>query len=599
MMFTFSLLSACYEPAPDSYTKDTQDSEVVDTDTGSVDTDTGGGDTDTGVVDTETGGIDSDTAPVAVEHCGDVTDDEFWAVIDGPHVVTCMVHVNGGTLTIEGGQVITFASSGGISVADDGGVGVLFLAGTTEAPLALQGESDADAWQGLRVEGYGMLQLMHAELVNGGSSKATIYADGGEVYVDDVAVTGSKTYGVQIKNSAGFYTGSTNLRVSGSADFPVVIGVEAAHTLPDGVWTGNTFDGIEVAGGTLDTAATWPALEVPWVIAGDVDVEGTRDNPATWTLSPGATLAFEAGAGLSFSPDGGASALIAEGTESAPILLTAWDAAERGIWGGVSIEGGAESVRLVHTTIEYGGGAGMLDVTGADVYADALTLRGAPSAAFLLGEDARFAEGSGALVVEDAGWPGQIEAAAVSSLATMDLDLLGADEDWLYVTAAATITAPMEWPDLGLPYWLNDSLSLDGTAEAPAVWTVDPGVSIYVAANKYIRVSHAGGAAGLLAVGTEGAPITFTSASSATAGAWGGIGIYGDAVDSSCVFDHVDIGYGGGSGLSGNLHLDDASPTIDHAFVHDSADYGIYRAGDAAPVIGEVTYSGNEDGDLF
>jgi hypothetical protein len=322
------------------------DSEPVDSeDTAPVDSDSGGGetgkpDTDSGGADTDTGGetgADTNSPSEPVEHCGDITADETWSPEEGEHLVTCLTHVNGATLTIAPGTVVRFASTAGLLVADDGGVGTLLVDGRSDAPPTLSGEDDgtSGSWQGLRVEGFGTIELHHAEIVGGGGSKGAIYADGGVVLVEDVEVRDAGGYGVELRNGASFDAASTGLTVSGAGDFPVRLEADSAATLPEGEYTGNADDGILVDGGSIETATTWPALAVPWVIGDDITAEGTREDPAEWTLEAGATLAFQAGVGLEFSRYGGASALLAEGTEDAPVLLTSWDAAERGIWAGI------------------------------------------------------------------------------------------------------------------------------------------------------------------------------------------------------------------------------------------------------------------------
>jgi hypothetical protein len=81
------------------------------------------------------------------------------------------------------------------------------------------------------------------------------------------------------------------------------------------------------------------------------------------------------------------------------------------------------------------------------------------------------------------------------------------------------------------------------------------------------------------------------------AGAWSGVGIYDAAIDETLLLSHVEIGYAGGSALKGNLHVDDAAPSLTAVSLHNGLEWGLYLAGEALPILEEVTFTNNVSGD--
>ena len=45
------------------------------------------------------------------------------------------------------------------------------------------------------------------------------------------------------------------------------------------------------------------------------------------------------------------------------------------------------------------------------------------------------------------------------------------------------------------------------------------------------------------------------------------------------------------------MHLDDAAPEVNVLYVHHGLEWGLYLAGDSAPVLTEVTYDANLSGE--
>jgi hypothetical protein len=318
------------------------------------------------------------------------------------------------------------------------------------------------------------------------------------------------------------------------------------------------------------------------------------------------TIEFMAGKQMNFSPGGGASGLVAEGTEGSPVVFTAHGVTTAGYWDGLIARSGVEagSFRLENVEILYSGGdAGyrsaldMEDLTASLVN---VTVSGSEQAGIRLRSGAHLTPGSTGNVVTDCDVPLYVTAAGLGSVQTAFADLTGNHEDYVHIGTDNNdpVDTSTTWGPLGVPYWVDDDIEIDGTDAGAAVLTIEPGTSFYMADETALFVSKGTGPGGLQAIGTAAEPIVFLPAESNTAGAWDGIGLYEDAVSASCNLQYIEVGYGGGTQLRGNLHFEGVSPTVNHASIHDSGEYGIYVARGAAPSLGaDITYADNASGD--
>lgn len=202
--------------------------------------------------------------------------------------------------------------------------------------------------------------------------------------------------------------------------------------------------------------------------------------------------------------------------------------------------------KLAYTTIADAGGYFLdaaLQVTNADVTVDHVTVRSSEDVGFGLNTTATFGPGSTALAVTDCAAAGYVAGASADSVPATDANLAGNDADLVYVN--------------------GDTLAFGSD------------VGLYV--------SYYGGAGALGAEGTSGAPIVFRPAGANSPGAWSGIGMFDATDDGLMLLDNVEIGYGGGYYLGGDVDLTDASPTISNTYIHDSEEYGINLQGDSSP----------------
>lgn len=564
--------------------------------------------TDTGPDDTSTHGP---------EHCGEITDDQVWAADLNPHVLTCDVFVEGGSLTIGPGVEIRAAADVGLFVSRDGGTADLRILGEADAPVELHAGSGRGAglWKGISVfSAAGTVELHHTRVDSGGgfNTEANLHVEGTEVLLDHVTLTTAEEWGLSLRDGASLSMASTALQIHDTAGWPVIVDPGLAHTLPaaDSDYGGNASDGIYMSASSLTwyeitESVAWEALGVDYFAFTPISLEGTGLAPAVLELGPGVAVRFDEDTPLRLAYHEGAAGLVTLGEPDRPVVLGSMNSIDRGAWPGVQAHDNTvdASFRLTHTIIEWGGGFnadGCLYAHDTAVLVDHLELRGCESAGFVFDGDAHFQSGGGNLRVTDSDRSGELRANQVHTIPTTGVALTGNDADLISVWGLGghAIDDAVTWADLGVPYRAETHLDLEGTGISPAVLTLEPGVTLAFAADNALRMSYYEGASGLVAVGTPEQPIVLTGADSLDPGAWGGVWIFDDAIDAQTTFDHVEIRSGGGFNSNANLELHDASPSLSNTLIADSDCWGIWLDGVAAPPLGSVTFSGNTCGNV-
>ncbi|MBC8231788.1 right-handed parallel beta-helix repeat-containing protein [bacterium] len=126
--------------------------------------------------------------------------------------------------------------------------------------------------------------------------------------------------------------------------------------------------------------------------------------------------------------------------------------------------------------------------------------------------------------------------------------------------------------------------------------TIEPNVTVKVAGQYALQIKG-----GLVARGTETKPIIFTAKNSTTPGSWGYIKFEDSSMDaefivgeyvSGLILQYCTVEYAGGSGASGAVWADSASPFIDNCVIRQNAKSGLYL-NDSASVISNNKISGN------
>ncbi len=549
------------------------------------------------------------TSSTGPDHCGDVTGSEEWAADLNPHTISCSVYVEGGSVTVRPGTVVQVANDAGLYVSYRGERGGLVLDGTASDPVVFEGaaSSERGAWSGIAIYDAAddaQLSFQHAEISGAGGyyTYGNIHVEAAEPVVSNVVLSRSEEAGFYFTSGARFADGSSNITVLDSAQSGAMA-ADNADSFPEaGADLGDNDDPrIWLGGGDVVVPVTWGNPGVAYALGSSVYLEGTANTPAVLTVQAGVQVEVANDVGIYLSYRGGASGLVTEGTAADPVLFTAAQTREPGAWSGIGAYDAVDddAFRLAHTTVEYGGGYytyGNIDCHGANPTIDNVALETSEEAGFYFTDGARFADGSIALTCTGNAQAGSIGVDGADSVPEPGAALTGNDWDVVYVQPG-DLTESATWGDLGVPYAAG-TIYLEGTGANPTVLTLEAGTTLAFTNDAGLYVSYRGGAAALVAEGTEVAPVTFTAAEFREAGAWSGISMDDATVDAQSSLAGIVVEFGGGYYSYGNIHLDDASPTIAGATITASEEGGIYLGGDASPAISDTTYARNGSGTL-
>ncbi|MFP2904432.1 hypothetical protein ACLESD_05120 [Pyxidicoccus sp. 3LFB2] len=387
--------------------------------------------------------------------------------------------------------------------------------------------------------------------------------------------------------------------------------------------------------GLISADETWRASDNPHVVRGMVLVTGATK--PVLTVEAGVEVRFENGAGLLIGDAlEGPGELRAEGTSTAPILMTAdSDAPKPGDWLGLAIQGQASGTsRLAHVTIEYAGGIpavegegeALLRATAAGLRVLVTDYESAPPRSLQV-EDVtvRKSEHHGVLMmgagltsdshrlssVDNAGVALKVTANEVGTL-PWDSTVQGNTINALHVISGDVITT-QTWPDLGVPYQVASIFGEGpyflrvGSAASPTL-TLRPGTELRMPAESFIMVGFDEGEGNIVpgtlkAQGTGPAPIRFVPATAtATKGYWSGLFFNGP---SGSALDYVTVTHGGrllyGVLGGGNVNVySELGSFMTHSRVSDSAGCGVVSrpAQGALPDLTQPTlgndFAGNE-----
>ncbi len=311
---------------------------------------------------------------------GSINAAETWTEAGSPHIVPFDINV-AAAVTIQECAVVRIVKGGTVTVTPSGS---LVANGSQGRPVTFEAKVAGQAWASIRNLG-GTLSLNHAVLTGGGDplnvnpafagalhmqSPSTI----GTFHVDDVEIAGSLSQGVYINGAVGFDATSQNLRVHGSAGYPVHVYARVIGSVPSGTYTGNGHDAIAIAGagGPVVSNQTMHNRGVPYHVgsgpdSGRMDVNSqVAGQVAVLTIAPGVTVQFPPGGTLNVDPANGTSpaqgALIAIGGAAVDqkIVFTSDQgmASRAGDWLGIGFGGSVDPrSTMQNVRVEFAGGA--------------------------------------------------------------------------------------------------------------------------------------------------------------------------------------------------------------------------------------------------
>jgi len=475
-----------------------------------------GGDTD--AAETESGPSEGDSSggdsSGAMGDCVVLSTEDFEgnAVFPaGCYLVDMLMFKTDGSVTFEPGAEVAFAANAGLSLI---GEVAITAEGTAEDPVVFSGQTTGrGSWVGLSISSRSPdNRLSNVLLTDAGASDAALTLSNASIELDDVTIQGNAGFAL-------LADATTDLSLANSVitdnDALMQIGIESVEFVDDtNALTGNDEDILHADGSTIDDAV-WTVSEVVISPSANIDVDGA------WMLFEGVTVAMRQGATITVRDT---ATITAEGTADAPVTLTG-RVAERGYWGGLTVQSTSADNVLSNVRLEYGGGApwtGGADSSGL-VFLDAggkLTIQDST----LANSDSAALRARAGADIE--GFTGNTIEANAETLA-LQVDLVGDvdpsnsfvdnDEDFIRVqrinSPEASLTTPQTWQALEIPYRITFRVSI----EAPL--TLAPGVIVEFAQGEWIDVIEDGT---LTAEGTANAPIVFEGGE-ALPGYWKGL----------------------------------------------------------------------------
>ncbi len=535
--------------------------------------------------DTDPDGSSGDGSDEIVyeEHCGRITADETWGPPGTVHQVTCDVKVDQGTLTLAEGVTVEFLEGLGLEIGGEDAPASLVALGTPEAPVTLRTvEAGTGKWKGLFLLGNTLAAELHNLVVlNGGTAtKGGVYAKAGELTVDGLHIEGAESCGLRLEDEAQLMAGARGLRLTGNG-LPACAHVDLAHALPteDSDYTGNFDDRVRVWREDLAVATTWEDLGVPYWIEDTIKLGGTAVDPAILTIGPSTVLLFAENKGIVVGAGGGGAGLMVQGTETSRVVFGAAEAERRGAWGQVEVVEGVlpDALQLDYLTMENGGGKGaaMLEFGMATLRFTDLRLQSCQGAGLGGRYRGRIDSPGQTILVQECDQSIFVAAHTLTDLSELTLNIQdnsldGIPDDSIHVVARnaeqAVVSEPGVWRNFGLPYIVEESILLRGSAALPADVRIDAGTQLRFSSGKALLVGTGAGEAALILDEAADNPVYFGPADASIAGAWKGLRLGELASAERTVLDGFTLEYAGG-GVPGALWIQDLDLTVRNATI--------------------------------
>ena len=494
-------------------------------------------------------------------------------------------------LTVEPGVRVEFAQGAGLEVD-----GALNAVGNAALPIVFTGtQATAGYWDGIyfntTIDNRNVLDHVIVEYAGYASLFSGVMANVG-LYKSSVQITNSTlrsgggfglgmSAGSKLVAAAGFAGNTLTLNASGAA---TLLGDVVGQLSGGSTFSGNSKDMVAVAGHTVATAQSWPALDVPYLIGGTVTVQ------AALTIAAGAHFRFASAQGLTVSSTG---SLTAQGLTGKEITFVA-DQPTPGYWDGISYSSSNDIKNVLdHVIIEYAGTNAAYSSSdppsSLEIYKSRIQLtntiarNGSGHGLTLIGATLdkfsgnQFTLNALGAVNTTANQVGQLTEGGGNTFTGNTADFI--------VVRGETVSTAQTWPTLDVPYQIASDMTFDADVALSA------GAKLVFKPSVGLTISSTGS---ISAVGTAAAPIAFTCTQLA-AGCWKGLYLYSSTSPLN-VIDHATISYGGSSSYysssypAADITLFGSKLTITNSTISYSSGYGIYWSTTGTSV---VTQSGN------
>ncbi|MGB3051294.1 MAG: putative Ig domain-containing protein [Polyangiales bacterium] len=279
-----------------------------------------------------------------------------------------------GSLNVHAGNRIEMPFDGEVTMTDS----QLVVAGTSTEPVHFEPVAGAGYWNRIRLQGSGagVTSIANAVLQSAGSSPTTgaattraaitVEPNGGAPAtpaITNTVIAGSNGYGMTFADTTHCSDACDDNTVIGSRFSAVrmhgnFVGRFGTDNALAGNNTTGTFghEGFWVVGDVVNTTATWPGNDVPYMMHGDFELRQSNpfDPVPIWTIEPGSELRFASDRRLRVG-EGNDGVLDAQGTSTDSITFTSMDSATPAFWRGIDFAQGSDGSILDHVVVSYGG----------------------------------------------------------------------------------------------------------------------------------------------------------------------------------------------------------------------------------------------------
>jgi len=614
----------------------------------------------------------SETSRILIKG-GKVTKDAVW-IDDFIYIVTGHITVQGKdgedettTLTVNSGVEVRFNSNCGLAVGSGSGdPGALIAVGTLDNPVTFTA-SQSGNWSGIRFYNTADDEtsvLDHCVVEKAGTQYTyAVYICDSSPSIRNSVISGSQKYGIHVYSGAPEISGNT-IRDNGNCGIylytsctpsitgnqitgnkgsgiysyntsckPVVTGnsisnngsypvrVRADIPLSSNTFSGNGNQILVLMGVTLSKDMVWGNTEMPYIVIGNIGVQGKDggDGVTTLTVNPGVEVRFNSNCGLSVgSGSGDPGALVAVGTSDNPVTFTA---AESGNWTGISFNNTTvdETSVLDHCVVEKAGtqythALYIRDASpsirnsvisgsqkyGIHVYSGSPEISGntirdngncgiylyTSCSPRITGNQIIGNKGAGIYsyntscnpeITENTfsnneSYPVRIGAEMNLSDNTFTGNAIQAIE-----VLGETIDQDVVWKNEGIPYVVTGSVTVyQPNAQGTVVTlTIDPGATVKFKSGCRLHIGYRNSRGALFAQGTDALPITFTSVKNfPKPGDWPGLYFYNGTADGMSVIEHCIVEYG-----IKNMEFYDAKPAVRRNIIRYGSHSGLYYSG--------------------